>query len=236
MAAAQNSRYTKNDRLLLPLRVVNEYKEKERMNSLDQAAPSHQMYEDESCTPFWRRCSSSSHLSQVANLKKHDTLPSWGNPQDGSYVVPFAQPKSRITFTTSRKKADAWSFLTFCLVLIGGMTYWHLQSSLNLIIRDTESAMAVRNQVNFNLRSAEKDLRGLSREIAATATMLEKQRGRQRQKKQLGESIIEVQSSLEKMKGQYELESLRLSVLKDAVQDQSRRNVEYAQKTIRVGS
>ena len=96
--------------------------------------------------------------------------------------------------------------------------------------------MAVRNQVNFNLRSAEKDLRGLSREIAATATMLEKQRGRQRQKKQLGVGIIEEQSSLEKMKVQYELESLRLSVLKDAVQDQSQRNVEYAQKTIRVGS
>ena len=235
MAAAQNSRYTKNDRLLLPLRVVNEYKEKERMNSLDQAAPSHQMYEDESCTPFWRRCSSSSHLSQVANLKKHDTLPSWGNPQDGSYVVPFAQPKSRITFTTSRKKADAWSFLTFCLVLIGGMTYWHLQSSLNLIIRDTESAMAARTQINFKLRSAEKDLRGLSREIAATTNMLETQR--ERQEKQLGESIIEAQSSLEKMEGQYEDERTTLSVLKDAVQDQSRRNVEYAKKnTIRLGS
>jgi len=230
----KNRSYSKNDRLLLPL--VNEYKEKEQMNSLDQIAPLHQMHEGTSCAPFWRRWSSSGHLSQVANLKKHDTLPSWGNPQDEYYVCTSAQPKSRITFTTRRKKADAWSFLTFCLVLIGGMTYWHLQSSLNLIIRDTESAMAVRNQVNFKLRSAEKDLRGLSREIAATATMLEKQRGRQRQKKQLGESIIEVQSSLEKMKGQYELESLRLSVLKDAVQDQSRRNVEYAQKTIRVGS
>jgi hypothetical protein len=229
----KNRSYSKNDRLLLPL--VNEYKEKEQMNSLDQIAPLHQMHEDTSCAPFWRRWSSSGHLSQIANLKKHDTLPSWGNPQDEYYVCTSSQPKSRITFTTRRKKNDAWSFFTFCLVLIGGMTYWHLQSSLNLIIRDTESAMAARTQINFKLRSAEKDLRGLSREIAATTNMLETQR--ERQEKQLGESIIEAQSSLEKMEGQYEDERTTLSVLKDAVQDQSRRNVEYAKKnTIRLGS
>ena len=173
----KNRSYSKNDRLLLPL--VNEYKEKEQMNSLDQIAPLHQMHEDTSCAPFWRRWSSSGHLSQIANLKKHDTLPSWGNPQDEYYVCTSSQPKSRITFTTRRKKADVWSFLIFCLVLIGGMTYCHLQSSLQLLLQDTETAIAVHSQIKIKLQFAEKNLQALSREVrevATTVTMLEKQR------------------------------------------------------------
>ena len=89
------------------------------------------------------------------------------------------------------------------------------------MLRETETVMAGRNQLNIKLRYAEKDVLMLSREIAGTVKIFEEQ---------LGESLVEAQSSLDKMKGQVEMRSLRLTVLKDAVQIQSRRNIEYGKK------
>jgi hypothetical protein len=158
----------------------------------------------------------------LANSKKHDVLPSWCNPQDDYCGVgTTGQSNSQIAITTRRKKTSVWSFLTSCLVVIGGMTYWHLQTSLHLMLRETETVMAGRNQLNIKLRYAEKDVLMLSREIAGTVKIFEEQ---------LGESLVEAQSSLDKMKGQVEMRSLRLTVLKDAVQIQSRRNIEYGKK------
>jgi hypothetical protein len=99
---------------------------------------------------------------------------------EGSPIVLCANAnQTELDITTRRKKPDVWSFLTFGLVLIGGMTYCHLQSSLQLLLQDTETAIAVHSQIKIKLQFAEKNLQALSREVrevAATVTMLEKQR------------------------------------------------------------
>ena len=198
------------------------------MKSLDQTAPLHQMYDGESCMPFW----SSGQPSQVANSKKHDTLSSWGNPQDDYYVRTSAEPKSQIVFTTRKKKINVWSFLTFCLVVMGGMTYWHLKASLRLILEETESVMSALNEVKIKLRLAEKDDRMLSREVASTATLFEKQRERLGEESNVREHadsvkrLSEAQSSLDDMRGYVKSQLERKAALKDAVQRQSRKIVE----------
>ena len=230
--------YSKNNRFVLS--PVDEYKEKEHMKSLDQTAPLRQMYDDESDTPLRR----SGQLSQVANSKKHDTLPAWGNPPDEYYVGASAQPKSQIEFRTRRTKADLWCFFTFCLVVIGGMTYWHLKTSLLRSLEETETALAARNLGNVKLRSAkERHLRMLSREVAAANTiMLEKQRERLgkmnvREHVDSAKYLSDVQSALDDIRGQVEYYQEQKTVLKDAVQHQSRKSVEVKygkQKTIQV--
>lgn len=222
------NRANSGDRFVLPL--VNDYKEKEEMKTLVETIPLHQIYDnDDISTGFWRRWSSTVQLSQITNCKKHDTLPSWGNPQDDCFVV--AQPKSQIVFTTRRKKADAWSFLTLCLIAIGAMTYCHLNSTLRSIRSQIQTVMAVRNQINIKLRSSEKDVRMLSREVSATSTIV------QTRLQDLGEDhaleltesyrrFTAVKSSRDSMKAQVDSYKVQKRILKDAVQSQSRRNVE----------
>ena len=232
------NRSNSGDRFVLPL--VNEYKEKEQMKTLIETVPLHLIGDDDTSTTFWRRWISTGQLSQVTNFKKHDTLPSWGNPQDDCFVV--AQPKSQIVFTTRRKKADAWSFLTLCLIVIGAMTYWHLNSALRLIRSEIETVMAVRNQINIKLRSSEKDVRMLSREVSATSTVV------QTKLQDLGEDhareltksyklLTTAKLSRDSMKAQVESYKVQKKILKAAVQNQSRRNVEAkygSGKTIQV--
>ena len=200
------------------------------MKSLDQTAPLHQMYDGESCMPFW----SSGQPSQVADSKKDDTLSSWGNPQDDYYVRTSAEPKSQIVFTTRKKKINVWSFLTFCLVVMGGTTYWHLQASLRLILEQTEIVMPARNEINMELRSAEKNVRILSREVASTATLFEKQRerllGEESNVREHADSVkqrlSEAQSSVDDTRGKVDSSQELKTALKDAVQHQSRKSVE----------
>jgi hypothetical protein len=214
--------YSKNDRFILPL--VKENKEQEPEKSLDQTEQLHQ--------PFW----SSGQLShQVANYKKDDTLSSWGNPQEDDYYAgASAETKRQITITARGKKINVWTFLTFCLVVMGGTTYWHLQASLRLILEQTEIVMPARNEINMELRSAEKNVRILSREVASTATLFEKQRerllGEESNVREHADSVkrrlSEAQSSVDDTRGKVDSSQELKTALKDAVQHQSRKSVE----------
>ena len=212
--------YSKNDRFILPL--VKENKEQEPEKSLDQTEQLHQ--------PFW---SSGQRSHQVANYKKDDTLSSWGNPQEDDYYAgASAETKRQITITARGKKINVWTFLTFCLVVMGGTTYWHLKASLRLILEETESVMSACNEVNIKLRLAEKDVCMLSREVASTATLFEKQRERLGEESNVREHadsvkrLSEAQSSLDDMRGYVKSQLERKAALKDAVQRQSCKIVE----------
>lgn len=224
MVVKKRSSY--DSRFVLPL--VNDNKEKEHMGSCTQTVPLHVNLDEDANVPFWRKWSSG-NPSDILNSKKHDsqTLPSWGNPQEDYYVANL--PKSQIIVTTKRTKPNAWSFLTFCLVVIAGMTHWHLKSTQRFILIETETVLAVRNQINIQLRSAEKDVRMLSREVSATTHLFESKRAEVRQNPAYSEALKELQKqqqSLESMRDQVGEFFDRKSHLRDAVQRHSRVAVE----------
>lgn len=220
-------RNTYDSRFVLPL--VNDDKEKDQMKAVNQTVPQHLDSDEDTSVPFWRKWGSG-HQSDAFNSKKHDsqTLPSWGNPQDGYYITTPLH-KSQIIVTTKKKKPNAWSFLTFCLVVIAGMTHWHLKSTQRLILIETGSVLAVRNQINIQLRSAEKDVRMLSREVAATTHLFESKRAEVRHDPAYSEALKELQKqqkSLDSMRDQVGEFFDRKAHLRDAVQRHSRNAVE----------
>jgi cyclophilin family peptidyl-prolyl cis-trans isomerase len=220
-----------NGMFLLPLVSEQEEKKKAQSATMTQTVPLHQI--DEEDTAFWRRWSSG-QLSQarVEDSKKHDTptLPQWGNPQDDYYVA-APQQKSQIVVTTRRKQPNVWSFLTLCLLVIGGMTFWHLKGTLRFIREQSETILAVRNQLNIKLRSGEKDVRMLSREVAATSTLFEKQLSKMRKNTMKSNDAArknntDAKDSLANMKDQVGACTQQKLALKDAVQRQSKNQVE----------
>lgn len=213
-------RSNSNDRFVLPL--TNEYKEKEKMKTIVVTASQHHMFEEDTASAFWRRWSSTSQLLQSSKSKKFDSLPSWGNPQDD--FCEFVQTKSHVVITTRRKKADTWSLLTFCLVLIGGVTCRHLKSELHCTLSEIKTVLAHRNQLKIKLRSRDKDVRMLSREIAATKQRIEADK----YARKAGQSVKRISDStaLKGMKGQVDFYNERKASLKEHVQEKSRKSVE----------
>lgn len=213
-------RSNSNDRFILPL--TNEYKEKENMKTVVLTTSQHHLFEVDTPSASWRRWSSNDQLFRSSQSKKFDTLPSWGNPQDDFYEC--AQPKSRMVITTRRKRTDVWSLLTFCLVLIGGITCRHLKSELNTTLIKIKTVLAHRNQLKIQLRAKDKDVRMLSREIAATKQRVEVDlyaRLADKSVKRLSDS-----SALKGMKEAVDSYSDRKKSLKEHVQERSRKSVE----------
>mmetsp|Transcript_3580 Transcript_3580/g.6098 ORF Transcript_3580/g.6098 Transcript_3580/m.6098 type:complete len:399 (-) Transcript_3580:119-1315(-) len=159
-----------NDKFVLPL--VNEFEDTQPKKPLmGQKRPLHERH-IETVTeplrvPFWRRWGSKQCQEPV--------LPSWANPQE-DYVMSAPMPGKNTIVFTAKRKSSTWSFLMFGFLVAGLLTYWHLTVSLQMILTETEAMMAVRNQINIKLRSAEKDVRMLSREVAATEAIFQKRK------------------------------------------------------------
>jgi len=174
----KNRTSLQSDRFALPL--VNELMETKEQKPLvmTQTLPLHAStrFDDTEKSPqssFWRRWSSQS-------IQNEPCLPSWAsNPQSGdmtSMVIPTLNSKAALVFTAKRRKTDMWSLLMLASVVIGLMTYWHLTVSLEAILGETEAMLSVRNSINIKLRSAEKDVRMLSREVQASEAMIKRRK------------------------------------------------------------
>jgi cyclophilin family peptidyl-prolyl cis-trans isomerase len=122
------------------------------------------------------------------------------------------------------------------------MTFWHLKGALRLTFEESKIVLAARNQLNIKLRSAEKDVRMLSREVAATTTLFDEQLTKMRINTNQAhdnarKSNAGAEDSLTNMKDQVSTFTQQKIALMDAVQRQSKKHVEdtYGKgKTIRV--
>ena len=211
------------DKFVLPL--VNEFEDSQsRKPLMGQKRPLHQRHDanERVHAPFWRNWG--------ANQYQEPVLPSWANPQD-DYVVPSpVRGHSRLVFTAKKRKSNTWSFMMFTFVVVGLLTYWHLTVSLQMILTETEAMMAVRNQINIKLRSAEKDVRMLSREVTATEAMFQKRKD-QRAQVQAREAAGVIaardraQKSLENLQQHVSQSNTQMSALHESVQRYSRNAV-----------
>ena len=145
--------------------------------------------------------------------QQQQQLPIWINPQDdeqqyNNHSIVSSVPvggRNTLVFTARKRKADTWSVLLFGLVIVGMLTYWHLSMSLRAILIETETMMAVRNQINIKLRSAEKDVRMLAREVSATETLFE-----QRREEKANQEAAEIERAVaDKQTAQAKLDALR---------------------------
>ena len=129
--------------------------------------------EESSQNKFWRPWN-------YKSAQRDPCLPSWASaPQSediACMAIPSLSAKSTIVFTATRRKTDIWSFFMFASVVVGLLTYWHLTVSLEAILAETEAMLSVRNSINIKLRSAEKDVRMLSREVQATESIFNKRK------------------------------------------------------------
>jgi cyclophilin family peptidyl-prolyl cis-trans isomerase len=179
------------DRFALPL--VNEYIDTQESKPLvmHPAIPVHDSsvrYEEaDQMTQgtFWRPWGNKA-------AQNDPSLPSWvSNPQSAEIAamsIPALNANSKLVLTAKRRQADVWSLFMFASVVVGLMTYWHLTVSLEAILGETEAMLSVRNSINIKLRSAEKDVRMLSREVQATESIFKRRKEEKTQAFELEEA------------------------------------------------
>jgi cyclophilin family peptidyl-prolyl cis-trans isomerase len=201
------------------------------MKTIVQTVPQDQRLGDDVGSSLWNRWNSGP-LVRLTPSKKDDSveLPTWCNPQDDNTSLTTAT-KSKIIVTTRPKKQTALSGLIVLLMLVGVSAYWLLTGSLAQTLSETELVVAVRNQINIKLRSAEKDVRMLSRELAATEALFERQRRKREEReraelKQWNEKRYLGQAQLDELKDRVKVSSDLRVDLKEAIRRQSRQDVE----------
>eukprot|EP00542_Grammatophora_oceanica_P018298 CAMPEP_0194028588 /NCGR_PEP_ID=MMETSP0009_2-20130614/2515_1 /TAXON_ID=210454 /ORGANISM="Grammatophora oceanica, Strain CCMP 410" /LENGTH=381 /DNA_ID=CAMNT_0038668023 /DNA_START=256 /DNA_END=1401 /DNA_ORIENTATION=- len=158
---------------------------------------------------------------RLTGAKPETQLPRWvvANPQDdteGSSTSPIIAPKARtrstIVFTARKRKSSIWSLVLFAIISIGMTIYWHLSVSHQTIVGQVEAMMKVRKLINVKLRSAEKDVKMLSREVASSVAIFEKQFQERRQAQDEGRDDFLV-AFAEVQKARDDLDNLKKHIL-----------------------
>ena len=102
-----------------------------------------------------------------------ELLPSWSaNPQSAEEEqIPL---KSTLVFTAKKRK-NKFSLAVAAFCVVGFTLYWNSRTTLKAALIEVSNLVAVSQRLHLQLRSAEKDVRVLERELAAL-DMMEQQK------------------------------------------------------------